>query len=109
MVWRRTIKMQIKDTYAAVYIPSDCSVAIAHTTEKLAKKFGSTTNYKAEGARVNDEGELIKEEITVIKAFYGDADYPHATAFIIDLAIDLKEELSQDCIAVEVGGEMIII
>ena len=101
--------MQTKDTCAAVYIPSKYPVAIAHTTEKLVKKFGSTTSYKAEDVRINDKEELVKEEITVIRAIYRDAYYPRATALIIELAIDLKEELSQDSITVEVGGEMIVI
>lgn len=99
----------IKDTSAAVYIPSEFPVAIAHTTEILAKKFGGTSNIKAEGTWVNEKGELVKEEVTIIKAWYAKNAYLLATAFIIDLAVRLREECGQDCIAIEVEGEMMLV
>jgi hypothetical protein len=99
----------IKDTSAAIYIPSAYKAAISKTTKTLAKKFGGTTNVKAEGTWVNEDDELIKEEVTIIRAWYAKSAYLLATAFIIDLAVRLREECKQDCIAIEVEGEMILV
>ena len=99
----------IKDTSVAIYIPSEFPVAIAHTTEALAEKFGGTTNIKAEGTRVNEKGELIKEEVTIIRAWYAQKSYLLATGFIIDLAVKIREDCKQGYIAIEVEGEMVLV
>ena len=99
----------IKDTNAAVYIPMEYHKAIHRTTEILAKKFGGTTNINAQGTWMDAEGNLVKEGVTIIRAWYAKAQYLLATAFIIDLAVKLREECKQDCIAIEVEGEMLLI
>ena len=99
----------LKDTVGALYIPSEYVAAIDRIKAKMAKKFGGVTAYKAERAWINEAGELIKEDVTVIKAFFKAADYPRATAFIIDLAVTLRGELKQDCIAIEFEGGMMLV
>ena len=92
-----------------MYIPMEYHKAIHRTTEILAKRFGGTTNINGQDTRVNEDGELIKEGVTIIRAWYTKAQYLLTTAFIIDLAVKLREECKQDCIAIEVEGEMILV
>jgi hypothetical protein len=99
----------IKDMHAAVYIPAAYKAAITQTTKTLAKRFGGTSNFLVEGTWVNEDGELIKEKVVIISVWYAQKSFLLATAFIIDLAVRLREECKQDCMAIEVEGEMILV
>ena len=97
----------VKDASAAVYIPTAFTEVIAMTTALMGKEFGSTINVKAERAWV--DGKVIKEDVTIIRSWYDSSLYILATAFIIDLAVKIKGRCKQDCVTVEVEGDMILI
>ena len=92
-----------------LYIPDAYSTEISYVTKQLAKKFGGTTNYKTEGTWVNDEGDLIKEGITVIEAWYSNKQHVLVLAHMIDLALHVKEKCNQDCVAMEYEEELYIV
>ena len=98
-----------KDTFAAIYIPSIYKKAINRTTTILAKKFGGTTNYAVKGTRLDEKENLVEEDVTVIKTFYDKEEHLFAEVFIISLAALLRESCKQDCIVVEVEGEMMLV
>lgn len=98
----------ILDRKVRMYIPSAYSTEISYVTKNLAEKFGGTTNYKTEGTWVNDEGDLIKESITVIEAWYKKKGYV-VLAHMIDLALHVKEKCKQDCVAMVFEEEMYIV
>lgn len=92
-----------------VYVPSECVIEISHVTNRLAKKFGGVTVYKTESACVNDEGELIKEDVTVIEAWYKEKEHLLVFTHMMGLALHVKERCKQDCVAMEVEGEMTLV
>ena len=99
----------IKDANVAVYIPMEYHKAIHRTTEILAKKFGGTTNINAQGTWMDAEGNLVKEGVTIIRAWYAKTQYLLTSAFIIDLAVKLREECKQVCIMIEVEGVALLV
>lgn len=92
-----------------IYIPSVFGKEINRMSVILAKKFGGVTVYKTEGAGINDEGELIKENVTVIEAWYQEKKQLLVLAHMIDLALHVKEKCKRDCVAMEYEEEMYIV
>ena len=99
----------IKDASTAVYIPTVFTEVIAMTTALMGRKFGSTTNIKAETTWVDEDGKVIKEDVTIIRSWYDTSIHIFAIGFIIALAVKVKGRCKQDCVAVEVEGEMVLI
>jgi len=77
--------------------------------KELAKKFGGTTTFHTEGSWVDDEGDLVEEGVEVVTAWYSSNEYVYGTAFVVDLAVRVREKANQDCVAIEVEGEMILV
>lgn len=95
-----------------IYVPSTVDVNIAADNSKyvekslklLASAFGGATSYQAFGAWLSQSGELVKESITVCEAFCKEADLQNSIELIYDFCLELKIELKQEAIALEVNG-----
>ena len=98
-----------KDTNAAIYIPAVYTVVIAETTKTLAEKFGGASNLLVEKTWIDEDGELIKEKVVILRSWFAQRKFLLSTAFIIDLAVKVREKCEQVSISVEVEGEMLLI
>lgn len=67
--------------------------------------FGGCTTYKAQGAYKADNGELVKEEVTVVTANIAELD-EDAERLLLALAKFVKRRHEQECVALEVDGKM---
>lgn len=102
--------MIIKDMNLAVYIPTAFNVAITRIEKLLSTRYGGVTSYKTEGAWVDDDdGELVKEPVTIIRSWYSSKEHLSQAPFLIDMAANLRDTLKESCIAVEVEGEMVLV
>jgi len=101
--------LKIMDRKVAIYIPAGYTPVLSMVQKELAKKFGGTTTFHAERSWVDNEGNLIEEGAEVVTSWYSSKEHIRVLDFIIDLAIRAKEEAHQDCIAIEVEGEMMLV
>jgi hypothetical protein len=71
--------------------------------------FGGSTSSAALGYWTSPSAGLIKENTTIVFAYCAEADLQKNVEKIIDACTELKEELKQDAIAMEINGEMYFI
>jgi len=104
-------KMYRLNKNLAIYIPSRFDKAIFVCTRILRKKFGgnTNTNTKAIGTWVNEKGEVEKDNITIIRAWYAEKDCPKVVDSLINLAKEVKEDTKESVIVIEIDGEMLLI
>lgn len=108
------VKLSSKVT---VYIPSttDIDKPIDNTpyvdgvASKLSAMFGGATSTPALGMWVSPTAGLVKEHTTIVYAYCTDADLQEHIEQVIEICENLKTELKQDAISLEINGEMYFI
>lgn len=97
-----------------IYVPSTVNVDQATDTTAwvdkalsfLSVEFGGSTASKALGAWVATNGQLIKENVTLVVAFANSSQLESSIERVYDFCLQMKSELSQEAIALEVNNEM---
>ena len=100
-----------------VYIPSttDINKEIDNTeyvnqcASLLSECFGGATSTPALGYWMSNTVGLVKESTTMVFAYASDTDLQDNIEKVIDFCENLKAELKQDAIALEINGEMYFI
>ena len=114
----KTLKNCIKlSCQVKVYIPSTInvkeSVDSSEWTDKalelLSNEFGGATSTTALGAWVSNQGELVKEGVTVVFAYANQDKLEWSINKVYDFCLSMKQALSQEAIALEVNGEMYLV
>ena len=73
----------------------------------LSNSFGGATSVKASGYWVSDSiNSLVKEDTTLVYSNCTEEALDKNLDAILDFCENLKEELNQDCIGLEVNGSM---
>jgi len=101
--------MKRMDGKVAVYIPVGYTPVLHMVQMQLARKFGGTTTFHTDGSWIDGEGDLVEEGIEVVTSWYSSKEHIRVSAFVIDIAARAKAEANQDCVAIEVEGEMILV
>ena len=97
-----------------VYIPStmdintscDTSKYIDNCAKLLSECFGGATSCQALGYWTSPSAGLVKEQSTMIFAYCSDVDLQQKLDDVLTFCLQMKSELKQDAIAVEINGEM---
>jgi len=106
--------------YIALYVPSLNSegkeirqerreATLEHVENMFIERFEGFTEYEVIGGWKGESGEVIKEEITIVKSFYemqSDATVARQTR---ELAERVKDELEQECVSVEQNGTLVFV
>ncbi len=100
-----------------VYVPAtnninehvDNSEQVNRTATLLSSLFGGATSTPALGYWVSPAAGLVAEKTTVVFAYASDSDLQKYIGEVVDLCEDLKQQMSQDAIALEINGEMYFI
>lgn len=100
-----------------VYIPSTTDINKAIDNSKyvdecatlLSDLFGGATSTNALGYWVSGTTGLVKEKSTMIFAYCKEADLETGIDKVIEYCENLKTELKQDAIALELNGKMYFI
>jgi len=100
-----------------IYVPStiktkesfDSTAWVNDTLSLLSKEFGGATSTIALGAWVSAQGELIKENITMVFAYAPQDKLEKSIETIYDFCISMKLSLKQESIALELNGEMYLL
>lgn len=82
---------------------------VEKTAALLAECFGGSTSSQALGYWKTAAGELVKEKTTIVYAYCKESDLQNNIEKIIDHAEQLKKDMSQEAIALEINGEMYFI
>ena len=100
-----------------VYIPATVNINetidntefVNKAATLLSECFGGATSTEALGYWVSDTAGLVKENTTMVFAYAGEDDLKKNLDNVIDFCQDLKTEMKQDAVALELNGEMFFI
>lgn len=95
-----------------IYIPSTVNVNQSIDNEYIVNEclkilssfFGGATSYLAHGAWVTTSGSLIQEKVTICQSFCNELALNENIEKIYNYCLDLKGELKQESIALEVNN-----
>lgn len=90
-----------------VYIPATVNINEAIDNSKFVDAAATLT--EALGYWVSDTAGLVKENTTMVFAYAGEDDLKKNLDKVIDFCENLKIEMSQDAVALELNGEMFFI
>lgn len=100
-----------------IYVPStihvnqsfDNSKWVDDTLSLLCSEFGGSTSSKALGAWLQSNGNLVKEDVTIVFSYVAQDQLEKSIDKIYDFCLLMKQNLSQEAIALEINGEMYFI
>lgn len=100
-----------------IYVPStqgvntetDNSKHIEATAKLLSNCFGGATSTQAVGYWVSDSEGLVKEHPVLVYAYAKEEDFIKNIDLIIDYCYQLKQELQQEAISLEVDNQLYFI
>lgn len=102
------------ESQVKIYVPStidtdseiDNSKYVDETLKFLSECFGGATSSECLGAWVTISGNLVKEKVNLCFSFAKESDLKKNIDKIYDYCVNLKSELRQEMIALEINGEM---
>lgn len=111
---KNCIKLGSKVT---VYVPAttnvnetfDNSGHVDKTASLLSECFGGATSSPAIGYWLSSSAGLVKENTTVVFAYASEADLTNKIDTVVEWCENMKKDLSQESIALEINGEMYFI
>lgn len=110
-------KLSKLNSKISIYIPSTNNVdnyydnyqIVDNTLSFLSRLFGGATNNAVEGSYLTSKGKLIKEKINIIYSYCTFNQLEHNQKKILEFCENLKNELSQESIVLEINQEMYFI
>ena len=87
----------------------DNTVYVDRVASLMSDLFGGATATTTLGYWKSPTAGLVKEKSTTVFAYCSENDLQNGIDKVIDLCTELKEELKQDAIALEINGEMYFI
>lgn len=97
-----------------IYVPSTTEVNkeinneefVKLSLQTLSKLFGGSTSYQAFGAWIAKNGDLVTEKITICESFCNEKQLNENIDLIYNFCLNLKKDLKQEAIALEINNEM---
>ena len=81
---------------------------VEETLKFMSRTFGGATAVKAKGGYVSDNGTLVKEKVTKVYSF-AEQITENELVKVLAYCDQLKQELSQECIGLEINGAFYLI
>ena len=112
---KKTLKnLIVLESNVKIYIPGtieknkefDNSKFVDNTLKLLSDYFGGSTSYAAIGCWNSQNLGLIKEKITICESYCKEIDLKKHIESIIDYCENLKKELNQEAISLEVNNKL---
>lgn len=114
----KSLKNCIKLSHSIkIYVPSTKNINelidnthwVNKTLEFLSKTFGGATSSKALGAWLSNDGNLVKENVTIVFSYSTQIDLEKNIDLVYNFCLAMKNELNQEAIALEVNNELYFI
>lgn len=101
----------------AIYVPGtngvdtaeDTSFMVDRVASALSSMFGGASASAVSGYWLSDSVGLVKENTTVVYAFAAPAALADHLGDVVQLAQDIKRELKQEAVSLELGGSLYLI
>lgn len=102
------------DSRVAVYVPStnnvneqvDNSLQVMEVIKKLSLMFGGATASDAVGGWVSASGETVIERVKIVYSFCTSEQLKEKFGQILEICENLKSEMSQEAITLEINGQV---
>ncbi|WP_440970235.1 DUF3574 domain-containing protein [Peribacillus frigoritolerans] len=101
------VKIYVPSTYN-IDQPIDNSKYVDQSLEKFSNMFGGATSYDGTGAWIGDNEKLVKEKVTIVYSFTEKLDKNKINE-VVAYAKNLKKEMKQSSVSIEVNGKMYFI
>jgi|GEM_PF-1725060 len=89
--------------------PIDTLSHVQSTLSFLGGLFGGATRNQAEGAWSSEESGLVVEAVTIVRSFVSERALQSHLDSVIIFVTDLKKELRQEAIAIDVDNQLLLI
>jgi len=93
---------------AKIYVPSKENEILEDLAKRVSEWFGGCTLVpNCKGFWLNDSKELVKDEITIIEAYFNERELTKGKAqlFLVNLASFIKRRLKQTCVLYTIDSE----
>ena len=102
------------DSKVAIYVPStlnvneqtDNTAQVMNIIRKLSTLFGGATASDAVGGWVSESGETVIEKVKIVYSFCTSDQLKEHISTIIAICEELKTEMSQEAITLEINGQV---
>lgn len=102
------------DSKVAIYVPSTLNVneqtdntdQVMNIIRKLSTLFGGATASDAVGGWVSESGETVIEKVKIVYSFCTSDQLKEHISTIIAICQELKTEMSQEAITLEINGQV---
>lgn len=113
-ILKNCIKLSSKIT---VYVPAtsgvntavDNTAAVEKTAALLSELFGGATSTRAVGYWLSPAAGLVSEATTVVFAYASDVALQDNITRVVDLCEEIKRDMDQEAVALEINGDMYFI
>ncbi len=100
-----------------IYIPStvdvnseiDNKIFVTNTETKLSKIFGGTTTINGVGCWVSEKVGLVRESVKIVNSFTSLEGLDKHISEVIEICENLKSDMKQEGISLEVQGKFYVI
>ncbi|MFN5854908.1 MAG: hypothetical protein ACK456_03255 [Pseudanabaenaceae cyanobacterium] len=97
--------IHILDHFITVYAPySESPEAIANVQAQMCQLFGGVTSMFVIGGWLDQQGNLLNEDILMIKSFLTAQTFAECLPLILSIAQEMGVILNQEAVSVEVGN-----
>ena len=117
MINKKLEKLQPLRHRVAVYVPGTNGVNTAADNARYVKMaaatlsnlFGGATATPAIGYWMSDAAGLVEEKTTIVYAYAAGADLERGLDVVIDFCADMRAELQQEAVSLEIDGALYFI
>ena len=111
----KTLKFKFDlDSKVAIYVPSTINVSeetdnrkqVLNVIRRLSEMFGGATASDAVGGWVSQSGEVIVEKIKIIYSYCTSKQLKEKIDNILAICEDLKNEMKQEAVTLEINGQV---
>ncbi len=108
MCFKHSFRIYVPST-VSVDRPVDNSAAVSGCLSFLSGLFGGATALKASGAWVSDSAGLVLENVTICYAYTNLRGFLRGRRAVLGYAKDLRDEMKQECVSVEIDGRLYLV
>lgn len=102
------------DSKVAIYVPStlnvneetDNTAQVIRIIRRLSELFGGATASDAVGGWVAEDGQTVIEKVKIVYSFCTSDQLKEHISTIIEICEELKTEMSQEAITLEINGQV---
>lgn len=102
------------DSKVAIYVPStinvnettDNTAQVIRIIRRLSELFGGATASDAVGGWVSESGQTVIEKVKIVYSFCTSDQLKEHISTIIAICEELKTEMSQEAITLEINGQV---